>query len=371
MIFLFVVTGCFESNKHVTTHKINQDGLQALLVLPVKNTHNSTQALPSVIILGGPEGGIQGATETGKKLAEHGIAALAVGYFGMPELPATLNNIPLEYFNAAIKYIDTSTQLTRNQCNQIPVIGSSRGAELALLLGTNNKHFAPIIAISPSSHSWGALGDKDAAAWTVNNQPVPFVPRHSNPDYSVSQFVGIDYFRQELKHPDAKNAVIESSKINGQVLLIAGDDDRLWPSAEMAENIYAQFANRGLEQQVEKLIFPDAGHVIAPGLPSNIVQSKLGEAQTILFGGNRSANENAQNAGLNAIVKLIKSPICYNSKASFNPKKLQSLRELLNTSNSSSVVLKRAGEVVFEFGDIFEKHTIHSIRKPILNSLYG
>ena len=155
------------------------------------------------------------------------------------------------------------------------------------------------------------------------------------------------------------------------MLLIAGDDDRLWPSAEMAENIYAQFANRGLEQQVEKLIFPDAGHVIAPGLPSNIVQSKLGEAQTILFGGNRSANENAQNAGLNAIVKLIKSPICYNSKASFNPKKLQSLRELLNTSNSSSVVLKRAGEVVFEFGDIFEKHTIHSIRKPILNSLYG
>ncbi|MDO6427478.1 serine hydrolase [Thalassotalea sp. 1_MG-2023] len=57
--------------------------------------------------------------------------------------------------------------------------------------------------------------------------------------------------------------------------------------------------------------------------------------------------------------------------ATFNPQKLQKLNEFLKTSNTSSLVLMSEGKVLFSFGDIHKKHTIHSIRKPMLNALYG
>ena len=59
------------------------------------------------------------------------------------------------------------------------------------------------------------------------------------------------------------------------------------------------------------------------------------------------------------------------TKLSLNDEKLAKLREFLKTSGASSVVLMRNGKVAFEFGDIHKKHTIHSIRKPMLNALYG
>ncbi|WP_194756365.1 serine hydrolase domain-containing protein [Aliidiomarina indica] len=57
--------------------------------------------------------------------------------------------------------------------------------------------------------------------------------------------------------------------------------------------------------------------------------------------------------------------------AQFEAQKLDELNEFLETTNTSSMVLMSNGEVVFEFGDIHQKHTIHSIRKAMLNSLFG
>ncbi|CAB0149714.1 hypothetical protein PSI9734_00287 [Pseudidiomarina piscicola] len=51
--------------------------------------------------------------------------------------------------------------------------------------------------------------------------------------------------------------------------------------------------------------------------------------------------------------------------------KLNELKQFLGSTGTSSMVLMRNGDVFFEFGDIHEKHTIHSIRKAMLNSLYG
>ncbi|WP_214000755.1 serine hydrolase [Arsukibacterium sp.] len=65
------------------------------------------------------------------------------------------------------------------------------------------------------------------------------------------------------------------------------------------------------------------------------------------------------------------SPVLRDSTKSFNKNKLSELKQFLEQTGTSSMVLMRAGEVVFEYGDIHEKHTIHSIRKAMLNSLYG
>jgi CubicO group peptidase (beta-lactamase class C family) len=50
---------------------------------------------------------------------------------------------------------------------------------------------------------------------------------------------------------------------------------------------------------------------------------------------------------------------------------LDELREFLRTSGSDSLLLVYDGKVFFEYGDIRRKLLLHSMRKPLLNALYG
>lgn len=55
----------------------------------------------------------------------------------------------------------------------------------------------------------------------------------------------------------------------------------------------------------------------------------------------------------------------------FSSPKLDSLSSYLNTTGSSSFLLLKDGKNIYEWGNTEDKHTIHSIRKALLNSLIG
>ena len=55
----------------------------------------------------------------------------------------------------------------------------------------------------------------------------------------------------------------------------------------------------------------------------------------------------------------------------FSSEKLELLKAHLEESGASSMLLMVKGEVIFDWGNTDHKHTIHSIRKCLLNSLYG
>lgn len=55
----------------------------------------------------------------------------------------------------------------------------------------------------------------------------------------------------------------------------------------------------------------------------------------------------------------------------FSTEKLDTLTAFLEQSGSSSLMILHDGKVIYEWGDTEKKHLIHSIRKAILNSLYG
>jgi len=55
----------------------------------------------------------------------------------------------------------------------------------------------------------------------------------------------------------------------------------------------------------------------------------------------------------------------------FSSVKLDSLQTHLEQSGASSMMLLVDGEVIFDWGSTKQKHTIHSIRKCLLNSLFG
>jgi len=55
----------------------------------------------------------------------------------------------------------------------------------------------------------------------------------------------------------------------------------------------------------------------------------------------------------------------------YSSQKLELLKEHLEKSGSSSMMIMVDGAIIFEWGETSKKHTIHSIRKALLNSLVG
>lgn len=55
----------------------------------------------------------------------------------------------------------------------------------------------------------------------------------------------------------------------------------------------------------------------------------------------------------------------------YSIEKLNTLKNHLEASGSSSMIIMIDGDIIFEWGDTGKKHLIHSIRKAMLNSLYG
>lgn len=55
----------------------------------------------------------------------------------------------------------------------------------------------------------------------------------------------------------------------------------------------------------------------------------------------------------------------------YSTSKLDTLKEFLGNSGTSSMLILVDGEMIFEYGNISKKHLIHSIRKCLLNSLFG
>lgn len=58
-------------------------------------------------------------------------------------------------------------------------------------------------------------------------------------------------------------------------------------------------------------------------------------------------------------------------EAGFDPHKLDSLAMYLEEVGSSGLMILVEGKVAFDWGETSRKHTIHSIRKAMLNALYG
>src|SRR5260221_13445557 len=109
----------------VTRQAVRANGMVGTLFLrPGDGPH------PTVLLVSGGWGGLD--EYRAAVLASHGYVAFSLAYFGKPGLPPVLANIPLEYFENAIRWMRQQSWLGDRL---LAVWGSSRGGELALLLG--------------------------------------------------------------------------------------------------------------------------------------------------------------------------------------------------------------------------------------------
>jgi len=303
--------GANQAEKNVTRYiisdlikqeEIREDGLVGKLYTP--GDHSNPKG--AIIVLSGSEGGFR--AEQAALLAQEGYVSLALAYFNAPEmigLPTKIKQIPLEYFQRAIAFLQNHPQVSKHH---IAVMGTSRGGELALLLGSTFSEISAVIAYVPNFAIQAAFGPSDhlndevAASWTYKNQPLPCFPLHvknvkwfdKSPVVLKHGFLNTDDIASLQSDNINPDAIIPVEKINGPVLLLSGGDDQMWPSQNMSElimNRLQRYHHRYLEKSMH-LNYPKAGHLImVPWWPSTGYHAIHPVDQVdYAFGGNAQAD---------------------------------------------------------------------------------
>jgi dienelactone hydrolase len=218
------------------------------------------QRHPAMIVLPGAQGGIPGPGSFPGGLASRGYVVLALAYFNAEGLPPLLQNIPLEYSATAVEWLKAQPSV---DTTRVGVLGTSKGGELALLLGaTYPSMFRVVVANVPSNVVWPGLSDEsDTPAWTLNGKPVPSVPaRFTSDDLAI---LGRERFLKRMQNPDVLAAAeIPVERIDGPVLLFSAKDDQAWPSDIFAARVVDRLKAHQFTHPVEHYSYENAGHSI-------------------------------------------------------------------------------------------------------------
>jgi len=233
---------------------VAEHGVAGVLATP------SEPAGSGVLLIGGSGGGLGfGHVAMALMLAAHGYPALAVASFNAPGLPGALRDIPIEYFARAAGLLP----------GPVRVIGVSRGSEAALLLAARYPSLVAGTVLAAPADRINLGFPNGGYAWLFGNVPQLDIP---------------------------------FSAITGQVLAIAGTDDRVWPSAENAATLKEQLGDR-----LTTLVLDGAGHDVlgVPYLGADPATVHPVTGEPIHLGGSRQVNEQARRESWNALLSFL------------------------------------------------------------------
>ncbi|MGD0011248.1 MAG: acyl-CoA thioester hydrolase/BAAT C-terminal domain-containing protein [Terriglobia bacterium] len=158
-------------------------------------------------------------------------------------MPPLLEGIPLEYFGSALAWMMQRPEIS---ADRIAVVGTSRGAELALQLGSMFPQIKAVVAYVPANVRRAACcgNTRVPYAWTWQGQPLAFQSG-----------------RDARRNPEtAMHAAIAVERTHGPILLISGEDDGEWGSTGMANALVARLKQTHFPYPYEHLKYPHAGH---------------------------------------------------------------------------------------------------------------
>jgi uncharacterized protein len=256
----------------VTKTDVRDNGLYGELYAPTGKTN-----LPAIIVLGGSEGGLTSASTTAASFNRQGYAVLVLAYFAEVGLPRTLENIPVEYFDKGIVWLKGRPEVNPAK---IGAVGGSRGSEAVLLMASRNKDIKAVMVFAPNGIMLKGIDPqamgRASSAWSLGGKELPYV----FPDFSRT---GLDMYTSVLR--SKPGAEIASENINGPILLISGEDDQLWPSTPLANQVVARLKSKGFRHSVQHLSYPGAGHYVFAGDVSGRPAPQPGAAASATPGG--------------------------------------------------------------------------------------
>lgn len=248
----------------VKPRNIKENGFQANFYAQ-ENTTNTT----AVVFIGGGQWG----DYWGVEMAQRGFVGLSLAYTGYEGLPKLPEEIPLEYFEEAFKWLGEQAEVNPEK---IIVMGASRNAELALVLASNLPELVSgAIAFSPSSVSWSNTvlpynSDSLKASWTFRGEDISYVPMDKVVGMDSPLINTLEYWENGLsKEEQVQAASIKVEDIKGPILLFSGKEDQVWPSSRMADMLENRLEIHDFKYPFENIQYEHVGHQISGNPESN------------------------------------------------------------------------------------------------------
>lgn len=245
------------------------------------------------------EQGIEGIEINAKLLASKGIATVALPLCSYRSLPIEFKEIPLENILTSIDYIKKLEYVDETR---IGLIGGTRGAELALKIGSMRDDIKVLVASNPCdviNQSIVKQFTTSRSSWSYQNKPVPFSKVKKFEIFKL--YLNRIFSKQSFSMKSAyqhEQQMIDVSKITAKTLLLAGRYDERWQSEKMAKRI--------LESLDCEVKLYDAGQILGgPGcLPTTAF-----EHLSFGLGGTCEGNGISQNRSWHDIIEFIKSSL--------------------------------------------------------------
>lgn len=234
----------------------------------------------AVVTFGGSEGSPD--LERAVEIAARGYEVFAMFFFGQPGQQDELVHVPLERWSRIRGLVEREAA----NPSTVTVIASSKSAEFALCAASHFDDIDHLVLFAPSAYRFPGLtqerAESERSSWTLDEVELPCIPFSTKSPRAMAWLVPF-LARQLLGLPArygtiyagalrcATPAVRHAARIDaehhtGDLLLFAGKDDRMWPSATFAQTIAAH-----RHEKTEVFLFSDAGHVFgAPATWSGI-----------------------------------------------------------------------------------------------------
>ena len=227
---------------------LEESGFLGAFSVPREKVHRT-----AVLLLGGSEGGMP---DGGFQLARAGFPTLSLAYFKAPGLPDQLAEIPLEYFETALRWLADRPGVDPER---IFIWGWSRGGEAALLIAATYPDLVHgVIANVPANVVVGAF-PSGGPAWALGGEPIPY----------AEIFPHLDVIHE----PDAE---IPVEQIAGPILLTCGGEDTVWASCPMSHAIIDRLERLEHPYQRQLLEYPDIGHLVNRPPPWGSANVRIG-----------------------------------------------------------------------------------------------
>ena len=220
---------------------------------------------PLLVYFGGSEGGNSMAKSVNEKEREQyikqGYAVLAIGYFGLKGIPKELDRISIDAIYQEIQEIKKNPNIDES-C--VAVMGGSKGAELALSLASKYSDINAAVSFAGSHVSFSSTSsaaDGKTASFTFNDLPLPHV---TVPAKAIPHMLFGDFRRAHeiaLENTSmVESALIKVEDIKGPVLLISGEKDHVWPSAEMSDEVIRRLTLQKFSYPFKHIVVPNGDH---------------------------------------------------------------------------------------------------------------
>lgn len=232
---------------------------QAQIVLETPNVESvlylgTGKKQPLIVGLGGSEGGNAWTSDywkpTRDQFIAEGYAFLALGYFNADGTPDTLNRIAIDDVYAAIKTAGKHKQVNKRK---IAIIGGSRGADLALLLGTHYKDIDCVVSIVGSNAVFpGHTKHFSTPCFTYRQQDLPFVPVNATAvPYIMARNLRGAFEAMMQDSAALALAAIPVEQLHGPVLFLSATQDEVCPSTPMANSMMNRLSSNHFPHHFE------------------------------------------------------------------------------------------------------------------------